>query len=392
MPRSAWPAANRSRARVAVLVGEGEIVEAAHEGAVDRLVARRRSCAATRGSRSRRSRRSRAGRVSRPKRSEPRITASMQVDDLPDAPQLVVVVESARSSWRSRALSRSRRRSSCERARADRPEACRARVCSSRVPSISAGQRRERPELLSESRPCSASTASGEPSKQRVSPGRPLPACRSRDAFEQRADQSDAAQDVVGDASSAVGLRPGSPGRPAPAAAAPSTSDQLAVGGPIGERRAAAPGRTRPASRRSDSARVPTELGVALAHQAEGVLVEAHPEVQAVLLDAARRSASRGALAAEPPAELVDGDAGSGPACSGRVSSKAAAIAAQPPPTIATLIGFRVRFLESGSHRQGAILRWRRRSAPRRILARDALKPRMKSAPNRRAGVWNPGS
>src|SRR6185503_8402635 len=50
------------------------------------------------------------------------------------------------------------------------------------------------------------------------------------------------------------------------------------------------------------------ELGVALAHQLEGVLVEPHPDVQPVLLDAVSGTAARRTLAAEAPADLVDRD------------------------------------------------------------------------------------
>ena len=50
------------------------------------------------------------------------------------------------------------------------------------------------------------------------------------------------------------------------------------------------------------------ELGVDLAEHAEGGVVAAEQDVQAVLLDAAVRPAAAGALAAEPPAPLVDGD------------------------------------------------------------------------------------
>ncbi len=52
------------------------------------------------------------------------------------------------------------------------------------------------------------------------------------------------------------------------------------------------------------------ELGIGVAHEAEGVVVEAEPDVEAVLLDAVGdfRVATAGALAAVAPAELVDGD------------------------------------------------------------------------------------
>ena len=50
------------------------------------------------------------------------------------------------------------------------------------------------------------------------------------------------------------------------------------------------------------------ELGVALAQEAEGVLVVAQPQVQAVLLDPAVRAAAAGPLAAEPPSALVHRD------------------------------------------------------------------------------------
>ena len=60
--------------------------------------------------------------------------------------------------------------------------------------------------------------------------------------------------------------------------------------------------------------------------------------MEPVLLDASGGTAAGRALAAQPPAELVDGHLDSA-ACSGRVSSNAAAIAAHPPPMIATLMG-----------------------------------------------------
>src|SRR5208282_4437845 len=49
------------------------------------------------------------------------------------------------------------------------------------------------------------------------------------------------------------------------------------------------------------------ELGVALAQEAEGVLVVAQPKVQSVLLDAPVRPPAAGPLATEPPAPLVNG-------------------------------------------------------------------------------------
>ena len=58
----------------------------------------------------------------------------------------------------------------------------------------------------------------------------------------------------------------------------------------------------------SDSAGlgIAAEFGVTFAHQPKGVLVEAEPDMQPVLLDAVRSPAPRGALAAEPPAKLID--------------------------------------------------------------------------------------
>src|SRR5262249_10267350 len=47
---------------------------------------------------------------------------------------------------------------------------------------------------------------------------------------------------------------------------------------------------------------------VALAHHPEGVVVEAQPDMQAVLLDASMVAAAGRALAAEAPALLIDGD------------------------------------------------------------------------------------
>ena len=57
-------------------------------------------------------------------------------------------------------------------------------------------------------------------------------------------------------------------------------------------------------------ARRAPELLVGISHQPERVVVEAKPDVQAVLLDAVALGgvASARALAPEPPAELVDGD------------------------------------------------------------------------------------
>ena len=54
--------------------------------------------------------------------------------------------------------------------------------------------------------------------------------------------------------------------------------------------------------------RVARELGVALAHEAECILVEPHPEVEPVLLDASRRAAPGGPLPTEAPSELIDRD------------------------------------------------------------------------------------
>ena len=97
---------------------------------------------------------------------------------------------------------------------------------------------------------------------------------------------------------------------------------QLVVGGELAEPvvpavRAAilepdGPGRQQRLAPRPDRrlrvGRRAVELLVALAQQPEGVLVVAEPEVQAVLLDAAVHAAAARALAAEPPAALVDGD------------------------------------------------------------------------------------
>ncbi len=52
----------------------------------------------------------------------------------------------------------------------------------------------------------------------------------------------------------------------------------------------------------------PVEFGVALAQQREGVLVRSEPDVQPVLFDPAIRTAARRALAAQPPAALIDRD------------------------------------------------------------------------------------
>ena len=53
---------------------------------------------------------------------------------------------------------------------------------------------------------------------------------------------------------------------------------------------------------------VAAEFGITLAQQPEGVFVEAQPDMQPMLLDAPRRPAARGPLAAHAPAGLVDRD------------------------------------------------------------------------------------
>ena len=50
------------------------------------------------------------------------------------------------------------------------------------------------------------------------------------------------------------------------------------------------------------------EFGVHGAHHREGVVVPAHPDVQAVFFDAVMLAAAAGALAAQAPAQLIDGD------------------------------------------------------------------------------------
>ena len=61
---------------------------------------------------------------------------------------------------------------------------------------------------------------------------------------------------------------------------------------------------------RERGAGLAAELRVRVAHQPEGVVVEAEPDMQPVLLDPVRvsRVAAARPLAAEPPSELVDGD------------------------------------------------------------------------------------
>jgi hypothetical protein len=61
----------------------------------------------------------------------------------------------------------------------------------------------------------------------------------------------------------------------------------------------------------------PVQLGVALAQEPEGVLVEPEPDVQPVLLDPAVATAAAGTLAPEPPSSLVDDDAVEAPAPAG---------------------------------------------------------------------------
>jgi hypothetical protein len=53
---------------------------------------------------------------------------------------------------------------------------------------------------------------------------------------------------------------------------------------------------------------LPADLVVALVHHPEGVFVEAEPDVQAMLEDAAVRCTFRRALAAKPPCLLKDVD------------------------------------------------------------------------------------
>src|SRR5207245_10469907 len=60
--------------------------------------------------------------------------------------------------------------------------------------------------------------------------------------------------------------------------------------------------------RDATSPRVATKLRVTLAHQAKGVLVKAHPQMKAVLLDSICGTAAGSALAAKPPAYLINRD------------------------------------------------------------------------------------
>ena len=77
------------------------------------------------------------------------------------------------------------------------------------------------------------------------------------------------------------------------------------------------------------------ELLVAGAQEAEGVVVEAEPDVETVLLDPPVWPTRRCTLSPEPRSTLVDGDLGSSPP--GRLSCQAAAKPAMPPPRIAIL-------------------------------------------------------
>src|SRR5579871_3317897 len=49
-------------------------------------------------------------------------------------------------------------------------------------------------------------------------------------------------------------------------------------------------------------------LGVALAHQAEGIFVETHPEMQSMLFHAVCYAAPRCSFATQSPAHLIHGD------------------------------------------------------------------------------------
>jgi hypothetical protein len=49
-------------------------------------------------------------------------------------------------------------------------------------------------------------------------------------------------------------------------------------------------------------------LGVTVAHQAKGILVKAHPQMQPMLLDAIGDAAAGRTLSTEPPSHLIDGD------------------------------------------------------------------------------------
>ena len=53
---------------------------------------------------------------------------------------------------------------------------------------------------------------------------------------------------------------------------------------------------------------IPVEFLVTLPQKPERVFVKAEPDVQPVLFDAVGGTAARRALAAQPPAELIDGD------------------------------------------------------------------------------------
>jgi hypothetical protein len=54
--------------------------------------------------------------------------------------------------------------------------------------------------------------------------------------------------------------------------------------------------------------RIAIQLGIAFAQYLESVLIEAHPDVEAVLLDAIVGAATGSALAAEAPSGLINGD------------------------------------------------------------------------------------
>ncbi len=155
----------------------------------------------------------------------------------------------------------------------------------------------------------SAASSDSERSSGRARPGTSSFG-RPDDAQGKGLEQAEAAQQVAGER---VGIavrvedgprlallrrEEGGPGRPV-AAARSRTGDAHVRLGKEGLVEAAV--RERPE-------RALADLGVALPHHPEGVLVEAEPDVQAVVEDAAVLVADRGGLAAQPPAAFVDVD------------------------------------------------------------------------------------
>ena len=249
-PRSACAGGEARPRDVAVLVGEGEVVEAAHEARVERPLATRRSAAATRGSRSRRWRRSRAGRA--PGRSALRRAGSRAIRS--------ITCQTRRSSRRSRraaraaarALPRARRGGGAATAAPSREQLGEPLV--DRQPKdvgrLEDRGRARRAGRSGGARPLRSAIGSG-PWRRCRPPAALAPVAHAARA--ERSSSAHAASPTGGGSATTVNGRPlrssGSPGSPAPGGKLREPGLPAPSGAAIGDADVAAPARTRPASR-----------------------------------------------------------------------------------------------------------------------------------------------